>query len=117
MTLNDLIAKYNELAAAQGLPTRKGFDNKAKAEAAVAQLQLGAKVKIAKVKRAVRQHEKGPRGFKFGPVWMSSIRLGRGVAMKPQNMPKLIETARHFGVKVTKDLNQAEVTAAIAKAI
>lgn len=121
MTLNDLIAKYNTLAAAAGLPTRKGFDNKAKAEAAIASLTgKGAKLKVAKAAKTakvVKVHEKGPRGFKFGPVWLQSIRDGAGVALKPANLPKLRETAQAYGVTLTKDLNQAEMAAAIARAI
>ena len=123
MTLNDLIAKYNTLAIAAGLPTRKGFDNKAKAEAAIASLTgkgKGAKLKVAKAAKTakvVKIREKGPRGFKFGPVWLQSIRDGAGVALKPANLPKLRETAQAYSVTLTKDLNQAEMAAAIAKVI
>lgn len=122
MTLNELIAKYNALAASVGMPTRKGFDNKSKAEASLntileivkAKSGEGAKLKIRK---AAQVHQKGPRGFKFGPIWMRSISEGKGVALKPQNMPKLLETATFKGIQVTPDLSQAEVAAAIAKAL
>lgn len=123
MTLKDLIAKYNTLATAAGLPTRKGFDNKAKAEAAIASLigkGAGAKLKVAKAAKTakvVKVNEKGPRGFRFGPVWLQSIRDGVGVALKPANLPKLRETAQVYGVTLTEDLSQAEMAAAIAKVI
>ena len=124
MTMSQLVAKYNELAAKVGKPARKGFDNKTAAEGAIGALTLmlkseskGAKLKIAKAKRSVTVHEKGPRGFKFGPVWMESIRTGKGVALKPQNMPKLMETAQHFSVDLTPDLDQREIAAAIAQTI
>lgn len=120
MTLTALIAQYNELATAAGKPTRKGFDSKAKAEAAIKSFGKGAKMKIAKVAKTgktVTVHEKGPRGFKFGEVWLQSIRDGAGVALKAANLPKLRETATAYNVTLTKDLNQAEMAAAIAKAI
>lgn len=116
-----MIAKYNELAIAAGKPTRKGFDSKLKAAAAIAALQLtsnkGAKVKIAKAKREVKVHEAGPRGFIFGPVWVQSVRDGKGVALKPQNLPKLRLHAQKVGAEVTEDLSQAEIAALVAKAM
>ena len=123
MTLNDMITEYNTLATAAGLPTRAGFDNKAKAEAAIAALSSksnGAKLKVAKAAKTakvVKINEKGPRGFKFGPVWLQSIRAGVGVALKPANLPKLRETAQAYGVTLTEDLNQVEIAAAIARVI
>jgi hypothetical protein len=118
MTLNELIAKYNELAQAAGKPPRKSFDSKAKAEAAIAALQpKGSNLKVKKARATAPVREAGPRGFKFGPVWLASIVAGAGIALKPQNLPKLIETAKFKGVKVTKDLSQAEIAAAVAKTL
>jgi alpha-D-ribose 1-methylphosphonate 5-triphosphate synthase subunit PhnH len=151
MTLNELIAKYNALATVAGLPTRKWFENKAKAEAAIAEVEAktkatitedkaetevaitevkaeeaiaeftekskGAKLKIAKSMRTVKVHEKGPRGFRFGPVWMSSIKEGKGIALSPANMPKLLDTAAHFGVSVDNKASQADIVAAVAAVI
>jgi len=120
MTLNELIAKYNELATAAGLATRKGFENKAKAEAAIAALTKTTKKASGaalRVRKASAVHQPGPRGFKVGPVWIASIKSGKGVAMKPANRPKLIEHATSVGVSVTDDLTHAEIVALIAKAI
>jgi|SRR5579859_3614509 len=123
LTLTQLIAKYNELATAAGVATRKGFESKAKAEAAIAALSKTT-TKTAKasgatlrVRKAAAVREKGPRGFKFGPVWLASIAAGKGVALKPANIKKVLETAEAKGVTVTKDLTQAEIVALIAKAI
>ena len=117
-TLTALIATYNELALAAGKPTRKSFDSKAKAEAAIAALKpaaKGAALKVRKARTPAAIREKGPRGFKFGPVWLASISEGKGVALKPQNLPKLKDTAQHYGLEVTDDLNQAEIVALVAK--
>lgn len=73
-----------------------------------------AKVKV-RSRKAVVLHQRGPRGFKFGPVWMRSIIEGKGVALKPQNLPKLRETATFHGVQVTEDLSQVEIANEIAK--
>lgn len=118
VTLATLIAQYNELATAAGLPTRKGFDNKAAAEAAIAALtpKKGAKLKIAKVRKAAEVRAKGPRGFKFGPKWIASIVEGKGIALKPANLPKLLDTAAFKNVEVTPDLTQAEIASMVAKA-
>src|SRR5271154_3233853 len=119
-TLNELISQYNTAAVAAGQATRKSFENKAAAEAAIATLTKtttktsGATLRVRKA-GAVRQ--KGPRGFKFGPVWLASITSGKGVALKPANIAKVLETAQAKGVTVTKDLTQLEIVALIAKAI
>ena len=133
MTLAQLLAKYNELATSLGQPTRKGFDNKSKAEAGIAmltrlldaRLAIDSAVKLRnamrggalKVRKAKNVRVKGPRGFKFGPVWMRSIADGKGIALMPQNMPKLLETATFKNVSVSADLSQAEIVAAIAKTL
>lgn len=121
-TLTALIAKYNQLAAAAARPARKGFDNKTKALEAISALEALLKPKTSKaaslkVRKAATPRVKGPRGFKFGPVWMKSILEGKGVALKAQNMPKLLETAQFKGVVVTSDLSQPEIAAAIAKTL
>ena len=116
-TLNELVAKYNELATAKGLATRKSFDNKAKAEAAIAALKPAKKGAALRVRKAGAVHQKGPRGFTFGPVWLASIKAGEGVALKAVNLPKLLETAKAFGVSVTADLDQTEVAKLVAKAV
>ena len=117
MTLSQLIAKYNEVATQVGKPTRKSFDSKAKAEAAIKSItpkvSKGASLKIKKV---VATREKGPRGFKFGPKWMQSIMTGKGIALQAQNLPKLKDTATYKGISITDDLTQAEIAAMIAKA-
>jgi len=137
-TLNEMIAIHNELAAKVGAPARKGFDNKAKAEAAInvlkakvaaqeaeaaaqqAAQQVEAVVAAARPRRLrgeIKIHERGPRGFKFGPVWIASVIAGHGVALMRQNLPKLQDHARTVGVQVTPDLNQAEIAAMVAKAV
>lgn len=121
-TLTALIAKYNELATAAGRATRKGFDNKTKALEAIASLEALLKPKASKgaalkVRKATSVRTKGPRGFKFGPVWMRSIAEGKGIALKPQNLPKLLETATFKDVTVSADLSQPEIAAAIAKTL
>lgn len=121
-TLTALIAKYNELATAAGRATRKGFDNKTKALEAIAALEAVLKSKTRKgatlkVRKATSVRAKGPRGFKFGPVWMRSIAEGKGIALKPQNLPKLLETATFKGVAVGANLSQPDIAAAIAKTL
>lgn len=117
-TLNELITSYNSLATAAGLPTRKGFESKAKAEAAIASLKpKKSKSASLKIRKAGAVHEKGPRGFKFGPVWIASIVAGKGIALKAANLPKLKDTATTYGVNVTSDLTQDEIASAIAKAM
>jgi len=122
LTLTTLIAKYNELATSLGRPVRKGFDNKSKALEAISELESLLQPKESagatlKVRKASAVRTKGPRGFKFGPVWMRSIREGKGIALKPQNMPKLMETASFVGVKVSDDLSQPEIAAVIARTL
>jgi hypothetical protein len=97
------------------------------AEAPVAKVKAQRKPKIEnagaalKVKKAratsATIHEKGPRGFKFGPVWLKSIAEGKGVALKPANFPKLKDHAAAAGIEVTADLTQAEIATAIAKTL
>jgi hypothetical protein len=118
-TLTQLVATYNELATAAGKPTRKSFESKAKAEAAIAGLQpsTGAKLKVKRVRKTAEVHAKGPRGFKFGPKWLASIAEGKGIALNPINFPKLLDTATFKNVEVTPDLTQAEVAAMVAKAL
>ena len=119
-TMNELITKYNGLATAAGVATRKGFENKAKAEAAIAELSKTTKKASGatlRVRKAGAVHNKGPRGFKYGPVWLQSIKSGKGVALKPANLPKLNETATSYNVSITADLTQAEIAALVAKAI
>lgn len=130
-TLNEMIALHNELAAKVGVPARKGFDNKTKASAAVdalkakvavmeAEAAQQAETKVTRTSRVrgeIKVHERGPRGFKFGPVWVASVVAGRGVALMRQNLPKLSEHAQMVGVQVTPDLNQAEIAVMIAKTV
>ncbi len=117
-TLNELITQYNTLATAAGVATRKGFESKAKAEAAIATLTKTTKKASGatlRVRKAGAVHEKGPRGFKYGPVWLTSIRNSKGVALKPSNLPKLREHAASAGVASTG--TSEEIVALLAKAI
>lgn len=118
-TLAQLIASYNELATAAGKPTRKGFDNKAAAEAAIKAIKKDARKAggQVKVRAAAKARVAGPRGFSFGPVWMESIKAGAGIALQAANMPKLLATAEKYGVEITADLTQDEVAKMVAKAI
>jgi hypothetical protein len=122
LTLAALVAQYNELATAAGKPTRKSFDSKALAQAAIKSLtpkkarKTGAEIKVRAARTPAAPHAAGPRGFKFGPVWVKSIVEGKGVALKVANLPKLLDTAKAKGVEVTEDLTQAEIAAAVAKA-
>jgi hypothetical protein len=50
-------------------------------------------------------HHVGPRGFRLGQKWYDSIREGRGVAVLPSNLPKLIATAKVNGVRIPPNPN------------
>ncbi len=69
-----------------------------------------------RVRRAGKIHSEGPRGFKFGPVWLSSIKSKSGIALSPSNLPKLVKTAESKGV-AAGDLNQEQLVAALAKVL
>ena len=101
-TLNELVARYNELAVAAGKPTRKSFDNKAKAEAAIKELTPSKR----RTPRTAKVHEKGPRGWIFGPKWLISVKSASGIATKMQNLPKLIDFAQSLGVSVKSGTSQ-----------
>ena len=78
----------------------------------------GATLKIAKVKveRAIVPRNKGPRGFRVdSPAWLKSITDGKGIALVPANLPKLMDTAEVKGAAVSADMTQAEIVQAIAK--
>ena len=96
------------------------FDNdkfdptKALAEATkFAQKAPVATGKATKVGKVAIQQE-GPRGFRFGPVWMKAIRECSGIAIKPANAPKLFGTAAHFGITPNPDETLRELCARIA---
>lgn len=69
-----------------------------------------------RVRRSSKIHSEGPRGFKFGPVWLGSIKSQKGIALSPSNLPKLRKTAESKGV-ATSDLNQEQLVAALAKVL
>lgn len=54
------------------------------------------------VSREVDLHEEGPRGFNLGPKWIQSIKDGKGIAMYPSNLPKLVKTAEVYNVPPAK---------------
>lgn len=114
-TLADLVSAYNTLAVAAGKPVHKSFESKAKAEAAIKSLTPKTARKTMKVAQV---RAKGPRGFKVNsPAWLKSIFAVAGIATKPANLPKLLDTADVHGVKVTKDLSQEEIVKMVAKAM
>lgn len=57
----------------------------------------------------------GPRGYRFGPVWLKSIAEGRGIATHPSNLPKLLATAASRRVNIPKDMPQEEIVRLVAK--
>ncbi len=119
-TLADLVAEFNTLATAAGEKTRKSFENKTVAEAAIKALKKTAgksKGGAIKIRKAGATRNPGPGGFKFGPVWLESITAGKGIAMSVANLPKLLATAAHYEVEVTSDLTQEEIAKSVAKAI
>jgi hypothetical protein len=60
----------------------------------------------------------GPRGYRIGPVWLKSIVEGKGIALHPSNLPKLLCTAAAKGVDLPNTtLTQPEIVAVIAKAV
>jgi hypothetical protein len=60
----------------------------------------------------------GPRGYRIGPVWLKSIVEGKGIALHPSNLPKLLCTAAAKGVDLPNTkLTQPEIAAVIAKAV
>lgn len=110
LTLSAMIANYNTLATKAGLPTRKSFDNKAKAAAAIAEvtkLTKAAKTKVSNTEN----------GFRFGPVWQESIIAGSGVALREVNRPKLEAAVKHFNVTVPENASIDQLAAAIANVI
>lgn len=48
-------------------------------------------------------------GFRFGPVWLASVKNGKGIAAKPQNFPKLIETARLQNIEIPSNIDQIQL--------
>lgn len=124
-TMNDLVTRYNVLAKLAGLPLRKGFDNKAKAEAAIKAADLGTKAKskpksaaALRVRKAGAVRTAGPRGFKFGPVWLASVKAGNGPALSPRNLPKLVLTGEAYGIPGASNFkDQAKLAAKIAEAL
>lgn len=114
-TLATLTSDYNALAIAAGKNPRKSFESKAKAIEAIAALTPKGARKTMKVAQV---RAKGPRGFKVNsPAWLKSIFAVAGIATKPANLPKLLDTADVHGVKVTKDLSQEEIVRMVAKAM
>lgn len=97
-TMNDLVSAYNTLATSLGMPTRKGFDNKAKAEAAIKSLKRKSSGGALRVRKAGAVRKAGPRGFRFGPVWIASIKSGDGIAYSPRNLPKLRQMGEAYGI-------------------
>lgn len=120
-TLAELISTYNQMALAQGLATRKSFDNKAKAEAAIAAIMPAPAPEVVKVRRPRQPAPvrlEGPRGFRTNsPAWVRSIMAGKGVAFIAPTLPKLIATAKVHGVNVPEGATQAEIGALIANAL
>jgi hypothetical protein len=47
----------------------------------------------------------GPRGFRFSNGFLASVREGKGVAVSPANLPKLLSLAAHKGVRIPKRAN------------
>ena len=100
-TMNDLVSEYNTLATELGRPARKGFDNKAKAEAALKALKALKRKSSGgalRVRKAGAVRSAGPRGFRFGPVWIASIKSGDGIAYSPRNFPKLRQMGEAYGI-------------------
>lgn len=118
-TVAELVAKAIELSGKSEETVRAVIlANKARSFSKIETL-FGKKTKAAsvKIRKAGAVHAAGPKGFKFGPVWVASVVAGAGVALKPANLPKLVDHATHLGVEVTPDLTQVEIASAIAKAI
>lgn len=73
------------------------------------------KGKALRVRKSNVIHNEGPRGFKFGPVWLNSIRAQKGIALSPSNLPKLRRTAEKYGVD--SSLEQEVMVAELAKIV
>lgn len=56
----------------------------------------------------------GPRGFRFGPVWIASVQAGEGVALLPTNVNKLMKHAEAVGVKVREGAAPEQIVKQIA---
>lgn len=116
-TMNDLVSSYNALATQLGLPTRKGFDNKAKAAAALKALKSQARKSSGaarRVRKAGAVRTAGPRGFRFGPVWIASVKSLSGIALAPCNFPKLRQMGDAYGIDGSLTaMNQLELAETI----
>jgi len=57
----------------------------------------------------------GPRGYRFGPVWLKSIAEGKGIAVHPSNLPKLLATAASRKVNIARNMPQEEIARLVAR--
>src|SRR5579859_2205679 len=73
--------------------------------------------RIKTVKKSV--HRAGPRGFRYGAVFLKSVAEGKGVAVRPANLPKLLSLAKATGVQVPnrKDTTPRDIAEAIKPAL
>jgi hypothetical protein len=116
--VGELVAKAIELGmeedAAKKLIKDKAIRSYSKL---TTMIEESKKPKNIKVRKAAVLRQEGPRGFKVGPVWIASIKAGKGVALKPSNLPKLKKTAEEYKVTVKDDATHEEIVAAIAAAL
>lgn len=86
------------------------------------QLLKTSKVKVhaRKGSRGGKVNMPGPRGYRLGAVWLKSIAEGKGAALKPANLPKLIATAQVRGVRLPRNaakLPQKDLVTQIARGL
>lgn len=115
----DLLAKAAELGLKDEAKARELIKaNKVRSFKRLAEVISAALKPSAariRVRKSTKLHEEGPRGFKFGPVWLGSIRAQKGIALSPSNLPKLKKTAAQYGVDSSQD--QEAIVAALAKIV
>lgn len=85
---------------------------------AVKRMAKTAKADSTSTPKEAAIRNKGPRGFRVdSPAWMASIQSGKGIALSPANLPKLLDTAAVHNVEISEDLTQAEIVEKISKAL
>lgn len=117
MTKEQLAEKLGE-AGDEEFPEVTGNSGNGKAKRGAAKKTAGAKRAVAKrgggERRKAEAVTAGPRGFRFGEVWNTSVKNGEGVAFSAANINKLYAHADSLGIAYDKRHDDA---ASIAKKI
>jgi len=111
--LERVVAKGSNAEVPNGKPKVVKSIDRAKANAVIR-----AARKVQGKLRGSNVNNPGPRGFRLGPTWLKSITEGKGPALSPSNLPKLVATAAAKGIPIpSRTLTQKELAEHIAKAL